>query len=62
MAGGHSRTVAAIGELGFYFTYVTVGALWADARGRPWRVGSWRWRAVEAVDHVQDPVGFQKSA
>lgn len=27
----HSRTIAAIGELGFYFTYVVVGGLWAGA-------------------------------
>ncbi len=32
----HSRTVAAIGELGFYFTYVTVGAIWGAAQGGPW--------------------------
>jgi hypothetical protein len=32
----HSRTVAAIGELGFYCTYVTIGAIWATARGGSW--------------------------
>ncbi len=32
----HSRTVAAIGELGFYFTYVTIGALWGSAQGGSW--------------------------
>ncbi|MGL5827835.1 MAG: RHS repeat domain-containing protein, partial [Nocardioides sp.] len=32
----HSRTVAAIGELGFYFTYVTVGAIWGAAQGGSW--------------------------
>lgn len=32
----HSRTVATVGELGFYFTYVTVGAIWAAAQGGPW--------------------------
>lgn len=32
----HSRTVAAIGELGFYFTYVTIGAIWGSAQGGSW--------------------------
>lgn len=32
----HSRTVAAIGELGFYLTYVTVGAFWGLAQGGSW--------------------------
>jgi hypothetical protein len=32
----HSRTVAAIGELGFYLTYVTIGALWGLAQGGSW--------------------------
>jgi hypothetical protein len=32
----HSRTVAAIGELGFYVTYVTVGAIWGLAQGGGW--------------------------
>ncbi len=32
----HSRTVAAIGELGFYFTYVTIGAIWGVAEGGSW--------------------------
>jgi hypothetical protein len=32
----HSRTVASIGELGFYFTYLTVGAIWGSAQGGPW--------------------------
>jgi hypothetical protein len=32
----HSRTVAALGELGFYFTYVTVGAIWGAAQGGSW--------------------------
>ena len=32
----HSRTVAALGELGFYFTYVTVGAIWGAAQGGDW--------------------------
>jgi hypothetical protein len=32
----HSRTVAALGELGFYLTYVTVGALWGWAQGGSW--------------------------
>lgn len=32
----HSRTVAALGELGFYFTYVTVGAIWGVAEGGSW--------------------------
>ncbi|MGQ0715866.1 MAG: hypothetical protein ACT4NP_00890 [Pseudonocardiales bacterium] len=32
----HSRTVAAIGELGFYVTYVTIGAIWGRAQGGSW--------------------------
>ena len=32
----HSRTVAAIGELGFYLTYVTIGAIWGVAQGGSW--------------------------
>lgn len=32
----HSRTVAAIGELGFYVTYVTIGAIWGWAEGGSW--------------------------
>ncbi len=32
----HSRTVAAIGELGFYFTYVTIGAIWGCTQGGSW--------------------------
>jgi hypothetical protein len=32
----HGRTVAAIGELGFYFTYVTIGAIWGSAQGGTW--------------------------
>jgi RHS repeat-associated protein len=32
----HSRTVASIGELGFYFTYLTVGAIWGSAQGGAW--------------------------
>lgn len=32
----HSRTVAAVGELGFYLTYLTAGVLWARAQGGPW--------------------------
>ncbi len=32
----HSRTVAAIGELGFYFTYMTIGAIWGAADGGAW--------------------------
>ncbi|MGA9310024.1 MAG: hypothetical protein WBV74_06600 [Pseudonocardiaceae bacterium] len=32
----HSRTVAAIGELGFYLSYVTIGALWGSAQGGSW--------------------------
>jgi hypothetical protein len=32
----HSRTVATIGELGFYFTYVTIGAIWGSAEGGSW--------------------------
>ncbi|MGH4005567.1 MAG: hypothetical protein ACRDSO_15835, partial [Pseudonocardiaceae bacterium] len=32
----HSRTVAAIGELGFYVSYVTIGAIWGRAQGGSW--------------------------
>ncbi len=32
----HSRTIAAVGELGFYLTYLTAGVLWARAQGGPW--------------------------
>ena len=32
----HSRTVVALGELGFYFTYVTVGAIWGAGQGGAW--------------------------
>lgn len=32
----HSRTVAAIGELGFYVTYVTIGAIWGSVQGGSW--------------------------
>ena len=32
----HSRTVVAMGELGFYLTYVTVGAIWGVAEGGCW--------------------------
>jgi hypothetical protein len=32
----HSRTVAAIGELGFYVTYVTIGGIWGSAQGGSW--------------------------
>lgn len=32
----HSRTVAAIGELGFYVTYVAIGAIWGLAEGGSW--------------------------
>jgi hypothetical protein len=32
----HSRTVAAIGELGFYLSYVTIGAIWGSAQGGSW--------------------------
>jgi hypothetical protein len=32
----HSQTVAAIGELGFYVTYVTIGAIWGVAQGGSW--------------------------
>ncbi|MDQ3762367.1 MAG: hypothetical protein M3460_11995 [Actinomycetota bacterium] len=32
----HSRTVAAIGEFGFYLTYVTIGAIWGSAQGGSW--------------------------
>ena len=32
----HSRTVAAVGELGFYLTYLTAGVIWARAQGGPW--------------------------
>ncbi|MGH3973854.1 MAG: hypothetical protein ACRDS9_11095 [Pseudonocardiaceae bacterium] len=32
----HSRTVAVIGEFGFYVTYVTIGAIWGWAEGGSW--------------------------
>ena len=32
----HSRTVASIGELGFYLTYVTIGAVWGSLQGGSW--------------------------
>lgn len=32
----HSRTVAAVGELGFYLTYVTIGVIWGLAQGGSW--------------------------
>lgn len=32
----HSRTVAATGELGFYLTYCTIGAIWGVAEGGSW--------------------------
>ncbi|MGH3814247.1 MAG: hypothetical protein ACRDUV_17655, partial [Pseudonocardiaceae bacterium] len=32
----HSRTVAALGELGFYVTYVTIGAIWGGVQGGSW--------------------------
>jgi RHS repeat-associated protein len=32
----HSHTIASIGELGFYFTYLTIGALWGVAEGGSW--------------------------
>jgi hypothetical protein len=32
----HSRTVADIGELGFYLTYVTLGAIWGTVQGGSW--------------------------
>jgi hypothetical protein len=32
----HSRTVATIGELGFYLTYITVGAIWGWVQGGSW--------------------------
>jgi hypothetical protein len=32
----HSRTVATIGELGFYLTYITIGAIWGSAQGGSW--------------------------
>lgn len=32
----HSRTVAAIGELGFYLTYLAVAAPWAMLQGAAW--------------------------
>jgi hypothetical protein len=32
----HRRAVAATGELGFYLTYVTLGALWARCDRGPW--------------------------
>lgn len=32
----HSRTVASVGELGFYLTYLTAGVAWARVQGGPW--------------------------
>lgn len=32
----HTRTVAALGEFGFYVTYITFGSLFAWAQGGPW--------------------------
>lgn len=32
----HGRTVAALGEFGFYLTYVTFGSIFAAASGGPW--------------------------
>lgn len=32
----HSRTVAAVGELGFYLTYLTAGAVWGIRQGGKW--------------------------
>lgn len=32
----HSRTVASVGELGFYLTYLTAGTAWARVQGGPW--------------------------
>jgi hypothetical protein len=32
----HSRTVVALGELGFYATYITVGGLLGVIQGGPW--------------------------
>ncbi|HEX2149245.1 MAG TPA: hypothetical protein VHI31_03600 [Actinomycetota bacterium] len=32
----HSRTVAAVGEVGFYLTYLTAGILCARMQGGPW--------------------------
>jgi hypothetical protein len=32
----HSRTAAAIGELGFYLTYITIGAFWGLRQGGSW--------------------------
>lgn len=32
----HSRTVASIGELGFYLTYLTIGAVWGSVQGGSW--------------------------
>lgn len=32
----HSKTVATIGEWGFYLTYLTVGAIWGAAQGGAW--------------------------
>jgi hypothetical protein len=32
----HSRTVAAVGELGFYLTYLTAGTLWGLRQGGKW--------------------------
>jgi hypothetical protein len=37
-----SRTIASIGELGFYFTYGTIGGIWGEIQGglgRPQRHG-----------------------
>jgi RHS repeat-associated protein len=32
----HSRTIASIGELGFYFTYGTIGGIWGEIQGGGW--------------------------
>jgi len=32
----HSRTIASIGELGFYFTYGTIGGIWGEIQGGSW--------------------------
>jgi hypothetical protein len=32
----HSRQVVAMGELGFYFTYLTIAAIWGAAEGGCW--------------------------
>jgi hypothetical protein len=32
----HSRTVAAVGELGFYLTYLTAGTIWGRRQGGKW--------------------------